>query len=141
MSDAEIDAFAVEVLFSTVTNVNFDAHRLFTLVQKLADMRDRARAIYEKAYLQKKCGRRTRKLPARPPGLLRLTSAKQYVRGEEFSISARQNTLGEDVTALQELIIYGLKGMAAYADHAMILGQQDDAVFAFIHQALDFFNL
>ncbi len=43
-----------------------------------------------------------------------------------------------DAQALQELVTYGLKGVAAYADHAQILGQEDDAVYAFFHEALDF---
>ena len=46
--------------------------------------------------------------------------------------------LGPDATGLQELIVYGLKGMAAYADHAMILGLEDDQVYDFFYEALDF---
>ncbi|MGA1842667.1 MAG: hydroxylamine reductase, partial [bacterium] len=44
--------------------------------------------------------------------------------------------LGEDVTGLQELISYGVKGTAAYADHAQILGMEDTRIYAFIHEAL-----
>ena len=46
--------------------------------------------------------------------------------------------LGNDVTGLQELILYGLKGAAAYADHAKILGQEDRNVYATFHAGLDF---
>src|SRR3569832_79351 len=42
----------------------------------------------------------------------------------------------EDVQSLQELILYGLKGMAAYASHARRLGKSDEAVSAFIEDAL-----
>lgn len=137
VSDAAIDAFAVEVLFTTVTNVNFDAHRLFGMVQQLAEMRDCARRLYEDVYLQEN-GATTPAISG-PAGWVAPINFDEAVRqGEEYGIAGRQNSLGEDITALQELIIYGLKGMAAYADHAMVLGQQDDAVFAFIHQALDF---
>ncbi len=45
-------------------------------------------------------------------------------------------TLDPDVHSLQWLLIYGIKGVAAYADHAYILGQKDPKVFAFIHEAL-----
>ncbi|GAG22359.1 unnamed protein product, partial [marine sediment metagenome] len=45
--------------------------------------------------------------------------------------------LGQDATGLQELLTYGLKGVAAYADHAQILGQEDDTVYAFLHESLD----
>ena len=41
-----------------------------------------------------------------------------------------------DTQALRELLIYGLKGVAAYADHAWILGKKDESVYAFIHEAL-----
>jgi len=39
---------------------------------------------------------------------------------------------------LQELLTYGLKGMAAYADHALILGKEEDSVYAYFHEALDY---
>ena len=55
-----------------------------------------------------------------------------------MTIAARLEAQGEDVTDLQELLLYGLKGMAAYADHALILGKADEGVFAFFHEALDF---
>ncbi|MEJ2242308.1 MAG: hydroxylamine reductase, partial [Candidatus Bathyarchaeota archaeon] len=44
--------------------------------------------------------------------------------------------LGEDTRSLQNILLYGIIGVAAYADHAYILGQKDDTVFAFIHEAL-----
>jgi hydroxylamine reductase len=59
-------------------------------------------------------------------------------QGEEVSIAKRKEALGEDVTGLQELLTYGIKGTAAYADHAQILGKEDDNAYAFFHEALDF---
>ena len=59
-------------------------------------------------------------------------------QGEELSLTKRQTRLGNDVTGLQELILYGLKGAAAYADHARILGYEDPDVYATFHAALDF---
>ncbi|HNW45727.1 MAG TPA: hydroxylamine reductase, partial [Elusimicrobiales bacterium] len=53
-------------------------------------------------------------------------------------IQSRKKGLGDDAAGLQELMTYGLKGMAAYADHALILGQEDKTVYAFFHEALDF---
>ena len=135
VTDREIDVFALEALFSTVTNLNFHPERLCRLLTKSAKLRDRARQLYEAAC--KKAGRRpqTRGGPAAwtPAGQL-----EGLVRqGEEVSIEKRKQTLGDDVTGLQELITYGLKGMAAYADHAQILGQEDDGVCAFFHEALE----
>ena len=55
-----------------------------------------------------------------------------------MNFAKRIDNLGADVTGLQELLLYGLKGTAAYADHAAILGQEDEGVYAFFHEALDY---
>ena len=55
-----------------------------------------------------------------------------------MSLTKRQTRLGNDATGLQELILYGLKGAAAYADHARILGHEDPEVYATFHAGLDF---
>ena len=47
--DREVDVFAIEALFSTVTNVNFDPERLRKLLYKAAELRDRAQSLYEEA--------------------------------------------------------------------------------------------
>ena len=59
-------------------------------------------------------------------------------QAEEIGVAKRRERLGEDVAGLQELITYGLKGASAYADHAQILGREDDGFYAFLHEALDF---
>ena len=133
--DTEIDVFTCEALFSTVTNVNFDPSRLQRLILKAAEMRDRAKVLYENAC--KQAGREPEPLdgPAAwtPAGDLDGLVAQ----GQEVGITKRKETLGDDVTGLQELLTYGLKGTAAYADHAQILGQEDDQVYAFFHEMLD----
>ena len=62
----------------------------------------------------------------------------QMAQAAEVGIKARELTWGEEAAGVYYLIVYGLKGMAAYADHALVLGQKDDSVFAFFHEALDF---
>jgi hydroxylamine reductase len=59
-------------------------------------------------------------------------------QGAAVGFEARKAARGDDLTGLEGLCLFGLKGMAAYADHALILGQTDPAVFAFFHEALDF---
>ena len=105
----EADLFVMEGLFMTVTNVNFDADDIARVVRRGAELCD-----FEPA--------------ADLDGLIK--------QGEAVGIESRKETLGDDLTGLQELILYGLKGMAAYADHAYILGKEDDSVFAFFHEAL-----
>jgi hydroxylamine reductase len=50
----------------------------------------------------------------------------------------RQVKYGNDVVGLQELITYGLKGAAAYAEHAEILGKESDTIYTMVHEVLDF---
>ncbi|MFH1737381.1 MAG: hydroxylamine reductase [bacterium] len=134
--DREIDVFVVEALFTTVTNVNFDPERIRDWIIRASEVSDKAKHLYEEAC--GKAGRTPEKLAdpscCRPAGDLKgLVS-----QGEAVSIEKRKEALGEDITGLQELLTYGLKGTAAYADHAQILGQEDDKVYAFMHEALNF---
>ncbi|MBI5209973.1 MAG: hydroxylamine reductase [Elusimicrobia bacterium] len=134
--DAALDRFVVEALFTTVTNVNFDAGRIEALVRRGVELRDNARQLYERA--SSKAGKPAEALkgPAlwdAPKGSEALVAA-----GRAIGIDARKKEAGDDVTGLQELLAYGLKGTAAYADHALILGQESEEVFAFFHEALSF---
>ncbi|MEJ5260723.1 MAG: hydroxylamine reductase [Anaerohalosphaeraceae bacterium] len=132
----EIDRFAVEALFSTVTNVNFDPLRLEDLIQKADTIILQARRLYEEAC--RKAGKKPE--PLSGPAAWRVPSSRQEMlqEAQAVSIANRLEAYGPDAAGLQELILYGLKGMAAYADHAMILGVEDNGVYAFFHEALDF---
>ena len=134
--DRAIDVFVIEALFATVTNVDFDPVRLQQLILQAAKLRDRARALYEGA--SRKAGRTPETLSG--PALWQPAADLDGLigQGAEVTILKRRGTLGDDVAGLQELLMYGLKGTAAYADHAQILGQEDDGVYAFFHEALDF---
>jgi len=132
-ADRELDVFTVEALFTTLTNVNFDADRHRQLVARAVELREKARQLYEDA-----CGKKGQS-PETPEGPAAWQpEADLLSQGQALSIARRRETLGDDVTGLQELIVYGLKGLAAYADHAQILGQEDDAVYAFVAETLDF---
>jgi len=130
------DVFVMEALFTTVTNVNFDSEKLLSLVKDGIAVRDSVRGSYLDA-----CAAQG-KVPEAPggPAGWRLPADREAMLNEaaRLSIAARLVDPGPDVTGLQELITYGLKGSAAYADHAMILGIEDESVFSFFHEALDF---
>lgn len=136
--DREIDIFIVKALFSTVTNVNFDAQRMEDLLSQAGKVLNKASGLYEDAC--KKGGKQPEALDG--PAKWEAAAGRQglLAQAEEIGIAKRIESVGPDVAGLQELITYGLKGMAAYADHASILGQEDDAVFAFFHEALDFLS-
>ena len=134
--DREIDVFAIEALFSTVTNVNFDPEHLKALIDRAAATRTR-RGSSMKAPCAK-----SGKTPETLGGPAAIAARARYRRsrrsGPRDIDSRAQPKLGADVTGLQELVIYGLKGAAAYADHAQILGKEDADLYASFHEVLDF---
>lgn len=135
-TDRQIDRFVLEALFTTVTNVNFDPQRVEQLIFKAGQMLTSANQLYQAAATQNGKVAETLSGAAlwQPPA----NRFQMLQQAEEISIAKRLEALGADVAGLQELILYGLKGMAAYGDHAMILGVEDDTVYAFFYQALDF---
>ena len=134
--DRDIDVFVVEALFSTVTNVNFDADRIEGLLRDAGANLEKARKLYQDA--ARDAGNTEEEL-AGPAGWQPAdTRDGLLAEAQEVGIAGRQAELGTDVVALQELLVYGLKGTAAYADHALILGKEDQDVYVFFHEALDF---
>ncbi len=132
--DHEADAFAVEALFTTLTNVNFDPESLGGYLLRAASMRDRMRKLYEDA-----CGRRGE----RPEALSGPAAWKPaadldglIAQGEEVGIQKRMGSQGPDATGLQELALYGLKGAAAYMHHAEVLGKRDEDLYGAYHEHL-----
>lgn len=133
--DKEIDVFTIEALFTTVTNVDFDAGRLQGLLKRAAGIKDKAKKLYEDACA--KAG----KTPEALSGPAAWTPAEDLDgligQGAEIGILSRRNAFGDDIAALQELLTYGIKGTAAYTDHAHILGVEDDTVYGKFHEMLN----
>ncbi len=135
--DRDVDVFTVKALFSTLTNVNFDPPRFAAFLDEAAEMRGRAQKLYEKAAI--KAGQTLERLdcPVRWwEGRDDLDALAH--KGREVGIDKRIKKLGATVAGLQELIMYGIKGVAAYTDHAQILGQEDPPHYAAIHEMLDY---
>lgn len=136
--DPAVDRFVTEALFVTVTNVNFDPQSVADWVYRAAAVRDQAKQLYDAACItagQEPCDCEVMKEAAAwtPPADL----AELIRQGESTTIENYIDKLGPDVAGLQQLLIYGLKGTASYADHACILGHEDDSVYAFFHEALN----
>lgn len=134
--DPAVDIFVIEALFTTVTNVNFDAVRIEEMVRKAAAVKKNAQTLYEQA-----CQRAGRQ-PEKPAGPAQWNPASTLdgllEQASAVGIAPARAALGDDLAGLQELLTYGLKGTAAYVDHAHVLGKDDDKVYAFIHEALDY---
>lgn len=134
--EGRVDAFVIEALFTTVTNVDFDPERLLAAIRRGVAIRDEAKSIYERACAE--AGRQPEILSGPAVWQPEADSDALVFQGQELSIQVRQGLLGEDIAGLQELILYALKGAAAYVDHAMILGKEDPQLFAVFHAALNF---
>ena len=133
-ADAEIDAFTIEAIFATLTNVNFDADRVAELVYRAAGMRDRARALYTEAAAKAGVVVQTLSGPAAwQPAAEREALLAQ---GREQLIPAAFLAEGKEIKNLEELVVYGLKGVAAYEYHAQALGSSSPAAAAAIYELL-----
>ena len=133
--DRDVDIFAVEALFTTVTNVNFDDERMMDFIRRACEMKDWARALYEKACAVR--GETPEVLSGAAVWEPADDRSELLAQAAEVSISSRRMAFGEDISSLQELIMYGLKGAAAYVDHAHMLGVDDEEVYGLFHEALD----
>ncbi len=130
VSDREVNVFTVKALFSTLTNVDFDPGRFSALINKSVGLREKLKGKVEKAGgkvdFKEKCA--TFKPAAFVDDLIK--------QGKEFMEKVPDPEINPDIQSLQDIVLFGIKGVAAYADHAEILGQEDDAVYSFIHEAL-----
>ncbi|TQD27290.1 hydroxylamine reductase [Methanolobus vulcani] len=122
LNDAKIDEFILDGLFATITNTNFNKADIERLIKEGFEIKD---GIKEK-------------LPGAAPNAGDDLTVMAKVKPETLanintSVLATEN---EDIRSLRELLMYGLKGMAAYAHHANVLGYKDDNIMSFIEKAL-----
>lgn len=131
--DNEINRFVVEALFTTITNVNFDPATLAKMIRTGSKFLEKAKKLAPPS-----CACNCEKLTG-PALFTPAADMDGLVRqGEDVTIENRIKSLGPDITGLQELMTYGIKGVAAYADHAAILGYEDEQIYEYIFRALDY---
>jgi hydroxylamine reductase len=131
--DAGIDRFVVEALFTTITNVNFDEERMETMIRRAGAVRSEAKKLYEDACA--KAGKIPEVLGG-PAAFALAPDRNGLIRqGGEVNPEAFAEKRGEVVQGLHDLVLLGLKGSAAYADHAAVLGHVDDDVMGFFHDS------
>lgn len=123
--DQEVNTFTIKALFSTLTNVNFDPQRFPSLITQAVTLREK---------LRQKLGFTS--FPDGPATFTTEASLEGLIKqGEGVGLKSDPN-IDQDVLALQHTLLFGIKGIAAYADHAAILGKEDDSVYSFIHEGL-----
>ncbi|HOG48284.1 MAG TPA: hydroxylamine reductase, partial [Anaerolineae bacterium] len=135
VSDPEADLFVAEALFATVTNVNFDPDRFVALAQRALELRERLRGRFLRAYEAQHGRHFAEALPEAATWAPRSAARDELLaRGMLVGITAGQPD--EDVRSARSLLLYGLKGLAAYADHAEILGHHEEDLLAYMQDAL-----
>ncbi|OCH09323.1 hydroxylamine reductase [Aliivibrio fischeri] len=130
----EIDQWAPKAFFATLTNVNFDPERVIEFALQAQAYKQqleetvRAAATVTNTELDELSPAAKFELPTEAEQIIALAPQAAVNRGHE--------TQHEDVIGLRLLCLYGLKGAAAYMEHARVLGQTDKDVFAEYHQIM-----
>ncbi|ADN02950.1 hydroxylamine reductase [Spirochaeta thermophila DSM 6192] len=125
IDDREAERIIIEGLFTTVTNVNFDPDDFVRRIQEALQVRESLRKRLHEAGVQMKEPDFARWHEGGPADWKR----------EGYKLGPRR-TEDPDVRSLKELLLYGLKGMAAYTHHAAVLGYRDERIISFIDEAL-----
>ena len=127
LNPERVDKFVFDALFSTITNANFDKQDFSRRIKQALELRGE---------LHSRCLAANIPLPKELPDFAVWNGSST----EEFEAKAAEvgvlGTENEDIRSLRELIVYGVKGLAAYAEHAWNLGEKSDEIFAFMQRAL-----
>lgn len=128
VTDINTDRFITNALFMTITNVNFDADVFVKKIQESLALRSEMRKKAEAA-------------GAKFAEKMHESCTWTADSKEEFLVKAaivgnKIDAPNEDVRSLRALIIYGLKGLAAYAEHASVLGHEKSEIYAFMQTTL-----
>jgi hydroxylamine reductase len=125
------DQFILESLFATITNANFDDARFTAMIVEALDRRDKVRDKFLSEYKKKN----NSDFNAALPDAATWTGAPSTFAAKAGAVGIL-TTENEDVRSLRELLIIGLKGIAAYGDHAAVLGHKKDEIGDFMVEAL-----
>lgn len=129
VQDEDVGIFTCEALFATLTNVNFDPERIINYIRRAERMREQ---LIEKTQV---AGGRVDASQEPISLVLEKTKEGMVAQGKLVGVLSDPK-LDPDLHSLQWLLTYGLKGVAAYAYHAYLLGKKDSKVFDFVHEGL-----
>jgi len=127
--DSETNVFICEAMFATLTNVNFDPERFLKLISRAVEIRESLRSKVKAA--GGKADFPEEAANFKPDGSMDAILA----RSESMGIKPVPG-VDPDILALQHTLLFGIRGVCAYADHAHILGQEDQTVYAFVQEGL-----
>lgn len=129
VTDREVNVFTVKAAFSTLTNVDFDPDRFVDLIHQAAAKRE---GLKEKVRAAGGDG----DWPDGAATFRPESSVEALVaQGEGVGLKSYPGD-NPDILSLKHTVLFGIKGVSAYADHALILGQEDESVYAYVHEGL-----
>ncbi|MBM4284184.1 MAG: hydroxylamine reductase [Deltaproteobacteria bacterium] len=129
VSDKAVNVFTVEACFSTLTNVDFDPARFVALINKCVAHREQLKAKVKAAGGEVNF--------PEGPATFQPAAGVEALAAQGEAVGLKSYPAADpDVLSLKHVLLFGVKGVCAYADHAQILGQEDEQVYAFVHEGL-----
>ncbi|MGL4837608.1 MAG: hydroxylamine reductase, partial [Shewanella sp.] len=129
--DPEVDTFVPKAFFSTLTNVNFDDERIIAYAQQAVTYRESLKTAYEAACEQS--GKAPEQVSPVAQLVLGTSKPEMLAQAPIALLNKDKNDIHEDILGLRLLCLYGLKGAAAYMEHARVLGKTDVDIAADFH--------
>lgn len=129
VTDGDVNVFTVQASFSTLTNVDFDPDRFVGLINQAVEKRDRLKAKVKDA------GGDITSLGTASHFIPEKTVEGLVKQAESVGLKSYPGD-DPDILSLKHTVLFGIKGVSAYSDHAQILGQEDDSVYAYVHEGL-----
>ncbi|MFC1523330.1 hydroxylamine reductase [Thermodesulfobacteriota bacterium] len=128
VTDPDVNLFTCEAVFSTLTNVDFDPERFVAMIKRAVELRETLKEKVQAAGGQVKF--------SEPAATFEPAADAAGMTGQGELLTPNGDETNPDIRSLKDILLFGLKGVAAYADHAKILGQEDDSVYAFIQEGM-----
>lgn len=135
--DEATDLFVAQALFTTVTNVNFDAQFFVTFIQEALTRRNSLREKFLASYQEKYGQPFAEQVPEVATWQPSEENFAEFVaKGAQIALGKQHPSEDEDLNSLRELLVYGLKGLAAYTEHAYMLDRPNPKLVAFLQEGL-----
>jgi len=129
ITDNAIDRFTLQAVFGCLTNVDFDPARFQAWINSTVEYRESLKAKVVAA------GGNTEFTSPAASFTPAATLEGLVAQGQELDFINKLDE-NEDLRSLKQITVYGIRGLAAYADHAALLGKEDDSIYVYIHETM-----
>ena len=133
VNDVQVSHFVDKMLFATITNANFDSNKFVENITIGLELKEKIKTKFLAEFKEKNDSQFVEDVP-KAANLEIIPNMDNLVKlGHENTPLANKD---EDLRSLIELNVYALKGMAAYAEHALVLGYESDEIWAYMEETL-----